>query len=105
MTANWTLTTISVWDEQRITPVNKVAMKFLGTTTVVAPIVLIILTIWMGLAFASPASASPLQPACGLTCLRLDEGIWVDRLKRSAGGSDQQPLTLHALPHHYRRVR
>jgi hypothetical protein len=36
---------------------NKVAMKFLGTTTVVAPIVLIILTIWMGLAFASPASA------------------------------------------------
>ena len=35
-------------------------MKFLGTTTVIAPIVLIILTIWMAFAFASPASASPL---------------------------------------------
>jgi hypothetical protein len=34
---------------------NEVAMKFLGTTTVIAPIVLIILTIWM--AFASPARA------------------------------------------------
>jgi hypothetical protein len=34
---------------------NDVAMKFLGTTTVIAPIVLIILTIWM--AFASPARA------------------------------------------------
>src|SRR5262249_34182304 len=59
MTANWTLTTISVWDEQRITPMNKVAMKFLGTTTVIAPIVLIILTIWM--AFASPAHADDLD--------------------------------------------
>src|SRR5262245_43167598 len=36
---------------------NKVAMKFLGTTTVIAPIVLIILTIWMAFAFSSPARA------------------------------------------------
>jgi hypothetical protein len=33
-------------------------MKFLGTTTVIAPIVLIILTLWLGLAFASPADAA-----------------------------------------------
>ena len=26
---------------------NKVVMKFLGTTTVIAPIILIMLTIWM----------------------------------------------------------
>jgi hypothetical protein len=36
---------------------NKVAMKFFGTTTVIAPIVLIILTIWMAFAFSSPARA------------------------------------------------
>jgi hypothetical protein len=33
-------------------------MKLLGTTTVVAPLVLIILTIWMAFAFASPAHAN-----------------------------------------------
>jgi hypothetical protein len=43
---------------------NKVAMKFLGTTTVIAPIVLIVLTIWMAFAFASPArAASPEMPS------------------------------------------
>jgi hypothetical protein len=39
-------------------PINEDAMKFLGTTTVIAPIVLIILTLWLGLAFASPADAA-----------------------------------------------
>jgi hypothetical protein len=39
-------------------------MKFLGTTTVIAPIVLIILTIWMAFAFASPGrAASPEMPS------------------------------------------
>jgi hypothetical protein len=39
-------------------------MKFLGTTTVIAPIVLIVLTIWMAFAFASSArAASPEMPS------------------------------------------
>ena len=32
-------------------------MKLLGTTTIIAPIALIILTIWLALAYASPARA------------------------------------------------
>jgi hypothetical protein len=36
---------------------NQGAMKFLGTTTVIAPIVLIILTIWMAWALAGPTAA------------------------------------------------
>lgn len=41
---------------------NKVAMKFLGTTTVIAPIVLIIMTIWIGFALAGPAGATSPAP-------------------------------------------
>jgi preprotein translocase subunit SecG len=37
-------------------PMNKIA-KFLGITTVIAPIVLIILTIWMAVTSARPSRA------------------------------------------------
>jgi hypothetical protein len=38
-------------------PMNEVAMRFLGTATIVGPIVLIILTIWIWFAFGTRAHA------------------------------------------------
>ena len=57
---------------------NEVAMKFLGTTTVTAPIVLIILMIWMAFAFASPARSDSTLPASRFQRTSAADGALVD---------------------------